>query len=720
MDEVLNELGLPNEVGFEISKNTIRSLLTSESYARLIDVVKSKFNKATSNIGLDESLNLAILMDFTIKFKGGRKNIAVDEFSIIKSIYDYFNTEYIYQNDVHFGLLDNNQYLNEEIKKLQDFLRERIRELRNITNVNQLKSISKSLYDSYMMAYNDKVVDGNFTLFEWNIFFQKEINLDIERFQRLKTWMESFIKELTSPLPFSLFSNINKDKTKLFLSAQFLLLAILLTEPNRSILIRNSIELIKSIEDKNVNLSNIFLWQCEDLCNVNTLQRVEYKKLNLQMPLELINLYLKQEDIKKTVDVLLSYSNQDFKNDDLSNVYNKLNELIQGALNESIKIGLKDVNLNDLKQEALKELGDTLDNDKKQLKLKSYIDRIDMFLHYLKPYKVQTGSGKFKNFHVFYYENGMVVLDKLNGEYGSLYIMPIMIYLSILKNENIKNLYEVRNILGVRSVSHRKNNWQIEVKNLIDSHKITMEEIEFLEKASEVSLPVNDEQLQSLKKQYKDNNFLQTEIKRKEIERKKRFEEIDEEIKGSKASECSKDLLDDEEEQIIEEVDEPNDFLVINDSSIQSKVTRNPKVSLFTKLRTKDDQGMMHCDLCGEFVSFDTRNFESHHIIPLANNGVDNVYNTVCLCGNCHNRIHSKVPPTMFEIGWMLQRVRERVIKTTPFYLQNFDRLFNPNYNFLYGSIDNYDEEMRYYENNKENEDRNFLVEWNSKKNFIL
>lgn len=716
MDEVLNELGLPNEVGFEISKNTIRSLLTSESYERLIDVVKSKFNKATSNIGLDESLNLAILMDFTIKFKSGRKNIAIDEFSIIKSIYDYFNTEYIYQNDVHFGLLDNNQYLNEEIKKLQDFLRERIRELRNITNVNQLKSISKPLYDSYMMAYNDKVVDGNFTLFEWNIFFQKEINLDIERFQRLKTWMESFIKELTSPLPFSLFSNINKDKTKLFLAAQFLLLAILLTEPNRSILIRNSIELIKSIEDKNVNLSNIFLWQCEDLYNVNTLQRVEYKNLNLQIPLELINLYLKQEDIKKTVDVLLSYSNQDFKNDDLSNVYNKLNELIQGALNEAIKIGLKDVNLNDLKQDALKELGDTLDNDKKQLKLKSYIDRIDMFLHYLKPYKVQTGSGKFKNFHVFYYENGMVVLDKLNGEYGSLYIMPIMIYLSILKNENIKNLYEVRNILGVRSVSHRKNNWQIEVKNLIDSYKITMEEIEFLEKASEVSLPVNDEQLQSLKKQYKDNDFLQTEIKRKEIERKKRFEEIDEEIKRNKASECSKDLLDDEEEQIIEEVDEPNDFLVINDSSIQSKVTRNPKVSLFTKLRTKDDQGMMHCDLCGEFVSFDTRNFEAHHIIPLANNGVDNVYNTVCLCGNCHNRIHSKVPPTMFEIGWMLQRVRERVIKTTPFYLQNFDRLFNPNYNFLYGSIDNYDEEMRYYENNKENEDRNFLVEWNSKK----
>ena len=434
------------------------------------------------------------------------------------------------------------------------------------------------------------------------------------------------------------------------------------------------------------------------------------------MPLEFINLYLKQDDIKKSVDVLLKYSSHDFKDDDLSNVYNKLNELIQGALNEATKIGLKDVNLNDLRQDALKELSDALGNDKKQLKLKSYIDRIDMFLHYLKPYKVQIGSGKFKNFHVFYYENGMVVLDKLNGEYGSLYVMPIMVYLSILKNENIKSLYEVRNILGVRSVSHKKNNWQDEVKTLIDSHIITMEEIEFLENASEVSLPVNDEQLQSLKKQYKDNYFLQTEIKQKEIERKRRFEEIDEEIKNDKALECSKDLLDDEEEQIIEEVNEPDDFLVINDASIQSKITRNPKVSLFTKLRTRDEQGVMHCDLCGEFASLDTRNFEAHHIIPLANGGIDNVYNTVCLCGNCHNRIHSKVPPTMFEIGRMLEKVRERVIKTTPYYLQKFDRLFNPNYNFLYGNTDNYDEEMKYYENNKESEDRNFLVEWNSRK----
>ena len=104
----------------------------------------------------------------------------------------------------------------------------------------------------------------------------------------------------------------------------------------------------------------------------------------------------------------------------------------------------------------------------------------------------------------------------------------------------------------------------------------------------------------------------------------------------------------------------------------------------------------MHCDMCDEFTSFDTRNFETHHIIPLSAGGIDNVYNTVCLCGNCHNRLNSKFPPT-------------------PYYLQKFDRLFNPNYNALYGD-DDYDKESLYYENNKEREDRNFLVEWNSRR----
>lgn len=309
----------------------------------------------------------------------------------------------------------------------------------------------------------------------------------------------------------------------------------------------------------------------------------------------------------------------------------------------------------------------------------------------------------------------MVALDKLNGEYGLMYVMPIMVYLTILKNDNIKDLYEVRNILGVRCISHRKTNWKDIAKMYIDNHEITNDEISVLESVKDISLPISDNGLETLKEKYRGNEYLQEEIKEKEIERKQRYEEIDEEIRSNVSSECAKELLDEEEEKIADEVKESNDFLAINDSSVTSTATRNPKVSLFTKLRTKDEHGAMHCDMCDEFTSFDTRNFETHHIIPLSAGGIDNIYNTVCLCGNCHNRMHSKFPPTMYEMGKLLEKVRERIKSTTPYYLQKFDRLFNPNYNALYGD-DDYDKESLYYENNKEREDRNFLVEWNSRR----
>ena len=430
--------------------------------------------------------------------------------------------------------------------------------------------------------------------------------------------------------------------------------------------------------------------------------------------MSLIDKFSKYEDIHKNVEVLLKYSNKDFENKNIQDVYEKISSLIQSALKTSSEMGLEDVNLVDLKNNALQELK-TSNNKERQLKLKSFIERVDTFLHYLQPFKVQEGAGKFKNFHVLYYKNGMVALDKFNGEYGLMYVMPIMVYLTILKNDNIKDLYEVRNILGVRCISHRKINWKDIAKMYINNHEITNDEISVLESVKDISLPISDNGLETLKEKYRGSEYLQEEIKEKEIERKQRYEEIDEEIRNNVSSECAKELLDDEEEKIVDEVKESNDFLAINDSSVTSTITRNPKVSLFTKLRTKDEHGAMHCDMCDEFTSFDTRNFETHHIIPLSAGGIDNVYNTVCLCGNCHNRMHSKFPPTMYEMGKLLEKVRERIKSTTPYYLQKFDRLFNPNYNALYGD-DDYDKESLYYENNKEREDRNFLVEWNSRR----
>jgi hypothetical protein len=51
------------------------------------------------------------------------------------------------------------------------------------------------------------------------------------------------------------------------------------------------------------------------------------------------------------------------------------------------------------------------------------------------------------------------------------------------------------------------------------------------------------------------------------------------------------------------------------------------------------------CQLCGNLAPFYKKNgepyLESHHIIPLAENGSDSIYNVVGLCPNCHRKMHS-------------------------------------------------------------------------------
>lgn len=66
---------------------------------------------------------------------------------------------------------------------------------------------------------------------------------------------------------------------------------------------------------------------------------------------------------------------------------------------------------------------------------------------------------------------------------------------------------------------------------------------------------------------------------------------------------------------------------------------RNQYISEYTKERAN---GI--CDLCGKDAPFKDKNgrpyLESHHVITLAENGPDAIYNTVAICPNCHKKIH--------------------------------------------------------------------------------
>lgn len=67
-------------------------------------------------------------------------------------------------------------------------------------------------------------------------------------------------------------------------------------------------------------------------------------------------------------------------------------------------------------------------------------------------------------------------------------------------------------------------------------------------------------------------------------------------------------------------------------------IERNPAISEHTKRRANGK-----CDLCGNVAPFSKNGMpylECHHVIHLADNGPDAIYNTVALCPNCHRKIH--------------------------------------------------------------------------------
>lgn len=69
------------------------------------------------------------------------------------------------------------------------------------------------------------------------------------------------------------------------------------------------------------------------------------------------------------------------------------------------------------------------------------------------------------------------------------------------------------------------------------------------------------------------------------------------------------------------------------------RFNRNSKIKENVLKRAKDK-----CELCNSKAPFIKNNgepyFEIHHLIPLAEGGLDTESNTTCLCPNCHKELH--------------------------------------------------------------------------------
>ena len=480
--------------------------------------------------------------------------------------------------------------------------------------------------------------------------------------------------------------------------------------------------------------------------------------------------YYTIEDLEKAYNDIVSKkpylkqfeNNIDYKNNSKEEIKNMIYSQLEQLKNNYEEVTEEEIRntLSDLIENNKGDNNDLLKN-----KIASLIRKVDFLSGdnstTIKPVTFIKGKGTFNNYFGYVYENGYVAFDYISKNveksYGhAIYIIKLedLTKYSNLSLDELRNLHKDK----VIRVVHR-GEWEEKVHRYISSFD-DIEQIIIPEEINRIDLVTTIKDFLKLKD---DLELINEEIEKKLSEkREKLFEEskkIDEEIK-SVQNETSSELypseveeLSDSELELLSLANGIDDFNKLYELSKNQKrkVRRNPAVSLKTKLRTKDNNGFLHCDYCGSSET-DTnlygsnkslKMFESHHIIPISEGGVDNVYNTACLCPGCHTRIHNYLrlrkkldsgkkdnfPDgtigeyiTMSEYGQFLKNVRNRIKNDTPEYLSKFDMLFYPNYRETSNLLDEelqkiYQLEEDYYKENKKQEDMKFSFDWNTPKN---
>lgn len=369
------------------------------------------------------------------------------------------------------------------------------------------------------------------------------------------------------------------------------------------------------------------------------------------------------------------------------------------------KNNYKETSSNDIKSdiEELNEIERHTTDENVRNKVKQQKDKIEFLLNN-NPVKIIRGIGTFSNYYGYVYQNGYVVFDVLekdfNKSYGNaLFIMP---YNKVTSFSDMKKRELRKNELDfVTTIIHR-GNWKNRILEKLSEatpEKIDMDGLDSINISEITSL----EELEKLKIKLSTLTDQEKDL----IEKRKRkiiiMKNIDEELKNNSDSDSlSYDDFNFEITEILEtgitDFDELYNYWKQKNNF--KNVKRNPSVAAITKLRARDSEGNFSCELCG-VRGFDSQSFDSHHMIPLGSGGIDNVYNTVCLCPNCHRNIHSgKV--TLSQQFELFEKIKRHLLKDNPEYIDNFEQMISP-----------ITESEDYYYAHKDIEDKKFAIFWN-------
>lgn len=431
---------------------------------------------------------------------------------------------------------------------------------------------------------------------------------------------------------------------------------------------------------------------------------IKYYKNNRIRTMNIDDLITKYNSIKKRVnkdDLTIVTVNKQFIDNNISN--EKLYSINPRELKELIimlktKESIKEINSEDINDSLDKinlELS-TIKDETLKLKLNQQMDKIQFLLDN-KPIKIFRGINNFSKYYGYVYKSGYVVFDVLdkniNKSYGNaMYIMSydkMQEYCKMSKTDLRECNHDDIQIL------YHSNNWKDKLLNIIN--ELEENDVDYSDAVDiDINSITNLKELNIIKERISELNEENKELLKEKERKIKAFKQIDDELK------LDANIYDKKELEQISEIINNNNYESFEKiyNSCKNKKERKASVRYYTKNRARDKDGNYTCELCHDkSIFFDS--FDAHHMIPLNAGGIDNIYNTICLCPNCHRAFH-KNHLTKYQIYMLFDVIRKHLVNENIEYLPLFEDMIRPLAN-----------DMDDYEKNKESIDNNFSLCWN-------
>ncbi len=356
--------------------------------------------------------------------------------------------------------------------------------------------------------------------------------------------------------------------------------------------------------------------------------------------------------------------------------------------------------------------------------------------HYDSEQVIPCDSKAFSDYYGFEFDN-LIVFDcfidneediktKAKKEYGKrIYILTPEDYLKV---KDLKNRTEIKNYIDIylkpcAGYVNNGENLDIRLSNKIEEIRMSVLKRDSLLRLVDADNPVTEEELKytqeeldyyvakylpsdfdtldkmaSKTKDKKIKNAINKKIGVEKVERETKEGEHQDDLNNALSKKAEKDVqdmlkyLEEANKERIENDLEPLSFdkdsfievyLAIDEykkkHNIKTKTIRDPQVAYETKERTYYN-GEYHCDLCGAGKMVPVL-LESHHFIPISEGGPDNIYNTACLCTECHTAIHNGLV-TDQENYKLIEKIRYHIETKEPELLVKFEKTlgFSENY----------------------------------------